>query len=73
MLKMIKGKDTVVIDKIKDTYKVVVTIYWEGKPIYDVYEAIEDELMTLIEIYEEQGYARFETPTEWKYKFIRMC
>lgn len=75
MLKMVKDKNTVVIGKIKDKYKkykVVVAVFWEGKPVYNEYET-NDNLMNIIEMYEEQDYESFETKEEWAYKFIRMC
>lgn len=72
MLKMIKGKDTVIIDKGDNEYKVLSTAYRNGKPIYDGYETT-DNLMSIIDFFEDEGYARFEIPEEWSYKFIRMC
>lgn len=72
MLKMVKDKNTVVIDKIKNRYKVISVTYCNNKPTYDVYES-NSNLMNIIEFYEKQDYESFETKEEWAYNFIRMC
>lgn len=82
MLKMIRGKDTVVINKIKTeddkfiytSYKVVTTTFPDGKPIHytEIYDGKGYRLNDVIKKAEKLGYIPFETPEEWDYKFIRM-
>lgn len=83
MLKMVKDKNIVIINTTKvnnvtgayKCYEVICTKFWNKKPYntVDFYSTKEHELIDIIEMFEDEGYTKFETPTEWKYKFIRMC
>lgn len=82
MLKMIRGKDTCVINRIKSddgtfiytSYKVVVTTFPDGKPNHytEIYDGKRYRLDVVIKMAEQIGYIPFETPEEWDYKYYRM-